>query len=52
MDSCAVESWRVWTEMDLQEHLVGLDRYMTMDDSMDSYIGLESSSETKEHYVC
>jgi hypothetical protein len=23
MDNCAVESWKVWTMMDLYEHLVG-----------------------------
>jgi hypothetical protein len=31
-----VESWTVWTKMDLYEHLVGLDRYMIVDKSMDS----------------
>jgi hypothetical protein len=35
MDSCVLESWTVWIEMDLQEHLAGLDKYMTVDDDMD-----------------
>jgi hypothetical protein len=45
-----VESWKVWAEMDLYKHLVGLDRYMIVDESMDSYIGSKSGSNTKEHY--
>ena len=45
-----VESWTIWTEMDLYEHIVGLDKYMIVDESMDSYIGSKSGSETKEHY--
>ena len=44
MDNCVVESWTVWTEMDSYEHLVGLDIYMIVDESMDSYIGSESGS--------
>jgi hypothetical protein len=32
--------------MDSQEHLAGLDIYMIVDESMDSYIGLEIGSET------
>ena len=45
-----VESWKVWTEMDLLEDLAGFNRYMIMDESMDSQIGLGSGSKTKEHY--
>jgi hypothetical protein len=30
--------------------LSSLEKYMTVDESMDSYIGSESGSETKEHY--
>ena len=52
MDSCAVESWTVWTEMDLLEHLVGLEIHMTVDESIDSQIGSKSGSKTKEHYGC
>ena len=30
--------------------LVDLDKYIKVDESMDSYIGSESGLETKEHY--
>jgi hypothetical protein len=31
-----VESWKVWKDMDLQEDLAGFNRYMIVDESMDS----------------
>jgi hypothetical protein len=36
MENCAVDSWIVWKKMDFYEHLGGLNRYMTVDESMDS----------------
>ena len=51
MDSCAS---RVLDSMDKDGFVKRLSRfgdiYMTLDESMDSYIGSKSGSEKKEHY--